>query len=961
MRLPLLAPGKFPRLAAVIALVIPPLMVVDLLFLRPTSRGLLLCNGLDLASVVLAALCCFFAAQRARGFARQLWVLVGVGLGLESIGQAVTSYYQSFDRAALNTPVPSDIFFFVWAAPIFMILLPPSDDDSPGFDWLRVLDFLQIAIVALTMYLYFFYVPARWKANEFSVLSDMLLVYIVRDAVLALCFFFRWRSPVVSWFRVFCLVMALFFVGAVSSDAVFFYGLDPGADVATWGDLSFTIPYLLIVFFAVSWNVPQSGEIRFPLSKIGKFFTQQFLPIGFPLLVMLMAQAISREQFLFGWLAVIVSVVCSSVRLILTNRKTRRVAEDLIETEKALRVSEHMLSTAYRSSPDAFSINVFPNGPYLEINDGFTRLTGFTREETLGRSPGSMNLWVDTDDRGVVLERLQKTKEARDIEFRFRTKNGQIRFGQMYASVIEIDGRDCALVVVRDITARKEAEEILRTSEERFRSLVQNLHVGILTFDPEMRIIFANQAVVDLLRTSLDKLIGRTSRELGLIPSREDGSVIPEDERPIPIVLATRQPVRSRLVGWRRPNSSKQVWTLLDAVPEFSSTGELSRIVVSFTDMTEQRRAGEALRESEERFRTLVHDLQVAALLITPDREIEFANAAAHRMFNLPPGPEVTRVPSDAQIAVYSEDGTELDFADRPTEIAFRTGKAVHNFLVGLRHPRLEKTLWAFGNAIPQFDAQGNILRVIATLADVTQMKNAEREIHQLSTQLLRLQDEERRRLGRELHDGLAQTVLAINLNLAQARQSLQSDHSAVRALEKARALTQEMSREIRTLSYLLHPPLLDDLGLISALREYAYGFSERSSIQTTLHVETPFDRLPQVLELALFRIVQESLTNIQRHSSSRTAEIRLRQEDSLVSLEIIDFGCGMVVPSNGSTAPSAARLGVGIAGMRERISQLGGRLEIVSGPDGTKVRATISLSDLKVHHDVADLASRAS
>jgi two-component system NarL family sensor kinase len=210
--------------------------------------------------------------------------------------------------------------------------------------------------------------------------------------------------------------------------------------------------------------------------------------------------------------------------------------------------------------------------------------------------------------------------------------------------------------------------------------------------------------------------------------------------------------------------------------------------------------------------------------------------------------------------------------------------------------------------------------------------------------QLLQLQDEERRRIGRELHDGMAQTVLAVNLSLAQVRQSSTSlGEPAERALEKARVLLQQMSREIRTLSYLLHPPLLDELGLVSALKEYVRGFSERSGIETELVFPKQFSRLPQFVEIALFRVVQESLANIQRHSGSDSATIRLREDPPAVTLEIIDYGRGMKLASNGPAQPNVAHLGVGIPGMRERMAQLGGRLEIESGPAGTTVRATIS------------------
>jgi PAS domain S-box-containing protein len=947
--------GKFSRLALLAAFLLPLSLVLDLEFFHTSASRLLISNIITFGIVALAAFCCLRVALRSTGPVRQVWFLVSVALWIETLAQGMSTYYQSFVPGALVNPEPPDILFFVWAAPVFMIFLPHSEEEPPRIDSIRLLDFLQVSIVAITIYLYFFYAPSRWQTDQLALVRSLLILYIVRDLVLAGGFLFRARTSLLSWFRSFSIVFAFVFVVAALSDVEYFLNVTAAVGDATWGDIFWMLPYVAVIIFALRWKQPESAPVSFPSTGVSNFFASQFLPVGLPLFVILMARAISREQFLLGWLTVIASVVCSSVRLILTNRRQRVVASELLSAEKALRRSEQMLSTAFRSSPDSFSINVFPNGPYLEMNEGFTRLTGYTRDETLNRSPSQMNLWIDPAERAKVLASLTQTGDVRDVEFHFRTKDGQTRVGLMSASIIELDSRPCALVVVRNITARKEAEDILRTSEERFRSLVQNLHVGIVTYGPDARMLFANQAVVDLLHLPLEQLIGKTSIELGLTPLREDGSIIPGENRPVATVLATRQPVRNLLIGWRRPSVAQDVWTLLDAVPEFSATGDLLRVVVSFTDVSEQRRAAGALRESEERFRTLVSDLHIAVVLHQPDRRIEFANSAAYRMFDVPEGAAVGKLPSDYGVAVVNEAGEELAPAENPVDTVFRTHTSVPNGLLGIRRSGTDKVLWAFGNAVPQFDASGNVIRVITSFADVTEMKNAEQAIHRLSTRLLHLQDEERRRIGRELHDGLAQTVLAINLSLAQIRQSLHSsEHPAVRAIEKARGLTQQMSREIRTLSYLLHPPLLDDLGLVSALREYAQGFSERSGIDTQLYLLSEFDRLPQPVELALFRIVQESLANIQRHSGSATARIHLRQEDSLITLEVLDFGRGINLRSNGSPHAGDALLGVGIPGMRERIAQLGGHLEIESSSNGTTVRATISVSDAPAREDTA-------
>jgi signal transduction histidine kinase len=189
---------------------------------------------------------------------------------------------------------------------------------------------------------------------------------------------------------------------------------------------------------------------------------------------------------------------------------------------------------------------------------------------------------------------------------------------------------------------------------------------------------------------------------------------------------------------------------------------------------------------------------------------------------------------------------------------------------------------------------------------------------------------------------------------LAQAARSLTSvDERSRHALAEARRVLVEMSREIRTLSYLLHPPLLDELGLVSAIKEYAEGFSERSGIILNLEIQAGFARLPQEAETALFRIVQESLTNIQRHSGAQTAKIHLHGNSASVSLEVIDHGHGMDKKAIERGNGTGARLGVGILGMRERMTQLGGKLEIESSSSGTTVRVS-----MPIRSEVSDAGS---
>jgi signal transduction histidine kinase len=219
-----------------------------------------------------------------------------------------------------------------------------------------------------------------------------------------------------------------------------------------------------------------------------------------------------------------------------------------------------------------------------------------------------------------------------------------------------------------------------------------------------------------------------------------------------------------------------------------------------------------------------------------------------------------------------------------------------------------------------------------------------EEEYRRLSSRLLELQDEERRRLALDLHDSTAQRLAALtmNLDLVGGAQAV-LDARSRRALAESRSLAEQCSHEVRTLAYLLHPPMLDEMGLLSAVRWYVAGFIERSGIRVELDLQA-VGRWPGSIETALFRVVQESLTNVHRHASTSTASIRLTSTADEVVLDIEDQGHGVRDLSLQRDALPPEVLGVGIQGMRERIRQLGGALDVRFTDTGTTVRVHLPL-----------------
>lgn len=225
-----------------------------------------------------------------------------------------------------------------------------------------------------------------------------------------------------------------------------------------------------------------------------------------------------------------------------------------------------------------------------------------------------------------------------------------------------------------------------------------------------------------------------------------------------------------------------------------------------------------------------------------------------------------------------------------------------------------------------------------------TELKRAEESARQLGAQVLKMQDEERRRIARDLHDSVGQAVAILSMNLGQLgrTEGLSQRQSAI--VFDSKEIAQGVADEVRTISYLLHPPLLDDMGLPAALKWYVNGFSKRTGLSARLELSQDFGRLPSDCEIAIFRIVQEALTNVHRHSESICATVRIAASPTSVRVEIADRGKGIPASKHREFSTGGA-MGVGLRGMRERVAQLGGQMALESSPAGTTVSATLPIS----------------
>jgi len=484
---------------------------------------------------------------------------------------------------------------------------------------------------------------------------------------------------------------------------------------------------------------------------------------------------------------------CNGTRLL-------SVVRDVTERRQAeedLRKSEERFTKMFKASPQPMSLSTLEDGCYIDVNDSFLEMSGYRREEFVGHTSVELEHWESREERERVVNTLKSCGALRNVENKFRVKNGELRVLLSSVDLVSLGDEQFILRVASDITERKQLEQQLMRSERQFSTLVEN--------SPDV--------------------ISRLDRDLHY-------------------------------------------------------------------------------------------------LYVSPNREGIFG-MAAEAFIGKTPG----------KVAVADYDWGAFESSCR--EAIEKRQVTVREFQYRGRHYRTR--------IIPEFSAGGGVESVMSISEDVTERLRAELELRKLTARLFNLQDEERRRLARELHDSTAHTIFAVTLNLQRLEKTAINRTPEIAGLiSDSQQLAAQSLTELRTLSYLLHPPLLDEAGLVRALKVFVRGFSERSGIQVEIVTVQNIDRLPRDIETALFRVVQEALTNVRRHSGSETATIRLEQGSGEVKLQVSDRGHGMTKGAGNGSAGESVEMGVGISGMRQRLIQLGGRLEVESSNNGTTVTAVV-------------------
>ena len=460
-----------------------------------------------------------------------------------------------------------------------------------------------------------------------------------------------------------------------------------------------------------------------------------------------------------------------------------------------------------------------------------------------------------------------------------------------------------------------------------------------LTTYPEGRVLDVNETFLRTFEYERDEVIGKTGPEINLYDSVDDFYALRQ-------TLASKGSVSGVEIKARtRSGAVLQMLMFLDTL----ELGGQKRTLVTGHNITMRRRAEDELRRSEAYLAEGERISHTGSWAWTLGTDEQYWSQEMFRICGFDPAgglPNLSRVierihPDDAPLmeanlrsAVAGSRDIEGDY-----RLSMPDGSMKHIHF--LAHPVVPKS--------------GPIVEYFGTLVDMTTQKRAEEQlssslkhVRALAGRLMKVQDEERRRIARELHETTAQDLAALKMNLsALERDAVGLSPRLMALVSESAALAEQSMRDVRTLSYLLHPPFLDEVGLTSALRWFADGFGQRSGIPVDLTLPENFERLPRDVETALFRVVQESLNNIHRHAQSPRAAIRLWRDDASVVLEVEDWGHGLAPVRGGGDRSSRHSLGVGIPGMKERIEQIGGTLTVDSTDTGTIVRARLPIAGM--------------
>jgi PAS domain S-box-containing protein len=568
-----------------------------------------------------------------------------------------------------------------------------------------------------------------------------------------------------------------------------------------------------------------------------------------------------------------------------------------------------------------------PEGVLVAANDAFLTLFGYSREEVIGKTSLVSGISNEESSAEVAAE-LNRNGRVREFECVRTTKLGDSRVLSLNLDWVSIGGIRHVLTTIRDVTGQRAAEQARQASDAKMQA--------ILRAHPDLMFVQDRDGTyLDFYAPATSELYAAPEQFLG----RRFQDVLPATafELIAPAFSSVATSGESAAVEYQlaMPQGTRFYEARMVRLPP-------DKVLSIVRDLTDEKRTREELDQSKYFAQRLTETMpSVIGVLDLDQLRVLYINDHSEAITGYSAA-EVIAMGNQFCARTMHPD----EFRDLP-RVLERFARAkdgeVLEHVIRFRHKTGGwRWIQRYGTVFAR-DANGRPTQVLSSGTDITKLKVVEDELRSLSARLRNTQDEERRRIARELHDGVAQSLFGMSASLTALLHSGNLPHHTANALAECAQLCDDGLKEVRLMSYVLHPPLLDDAGLVPALQWFADGLSRRSGI--TIEFEAAeTDRQPLALEHDLFRIVQEALTNVIRHSGSPRAVVRFDHQPHQLVLQIQDFGRGMPTTFESNDGGVYAT-GVGILGMRERLRHLGGRLKIQSGAEGTTLTAIVPLT----------------
>jgi PAS domain S-box-containing protein len=663
--------------------------------------------------------------------------------------------------------------------------------------------------------------------------------------------------------------------------------------------------------------------ITVPVFRFGKAYAIRLIPDR-----VWLADHPLRQGWIAGLLGLLITFLFSFVVALIANRHTA------LEKQVALRTAELKISEALR-------INILTHiGSVVVIidQDGINRYKSPNIEKWFGWKPDEVvganaleNVHpADVEAAQKFISNLMTEPDKTGItECRYRCKDGRYKWIE-FTGINFLHDPDIRGILgnYQDITERKKMEEALSDSEAKFRSAIEDLLVGVVVHDADSNILLSNPQAEKILGLCSGEIVGKNANDSVWHFVYEDMSRMDVADYPVNKVLSTGAPVVDQILGIQRPNSEQIKWVCVSAVPIFSGKNELDRVVVNFLDITDRKRAEEALQKANNllsetgkmgRVGAWEFDIETGKLIWTDE---------VYRIHEID---QTCQPTADQGVDFYTPESRPV--IERAFQRACELGEPYDLELELITAKGGHRHVHTVGKA----DLSRR--KVFGFFQDITERKQAEERIRQLAQHLEVVREDERKRLSRELHDDIGQILTAIKIDLVVIKDECTCAGEVKDKMRDMQNLLSEGVQCVHTLCRRLRPGALDDLGLEEALAGFVDDWKQRNHVACEFHADADDEALSDNIRTTVFRMVQEALTNVSRYASASKVEINLVADEQTVHISIADNGCGM--EAGAESKPTS----FGLLGMRERVEALGGELFITSAlGKGTRIEGSIPL-----------------